>query len=67
MRVRMLHIQEPSFKAIDTILLALKSLVKKVANTRLETLVRYFEIADRQFHRALPDAKLVANLYFKLI
>ena len=59
-------IEAPTMKTIDTIQLSRKALGRKVANFRLETLVGYYQIADKQSHRALSDARLIAQLYDKL-
>ena len=37
-----------------------------VANFKLLTLVRYFGLADRVEHGALPDCRLTQRLYAKL-
>ena len=61
-----LRLPQPSFQAVDTVLLARSALNNCVANFRLETLARYFDLAKHQTHRALPDARLTALLYLKL-
>ncbi len=54
------------FKAIDTVAIAKNVLSDTVPNCRLETLARHYEIAEKQFHRALPDAQITTQLYLKL-
>ena len=61
-----LNIDFPDIKAIDTIGVARDAISNHVGNYRLETLIKYFGIATKQSHRALPDAHLAAQLYFKL-
>lgn len=61
-----LRLPQPLFQAVDTVQLARSTLNNCVANFRLETLARYFDLADHQTHRALPDARLTALLYLKL-
>lgn len=58
----------PEIKAIDTYLLVLakEKLKDAVSNFRLESLARYYQIADKQAHRALTDARITAQLYIKL-
>ena len=60
------NLPPPSFQAVDTVQLARGALNNCVANFRLETLARYYDLADHQTHRALPDARLTALLYLKL-
>ncbi len=62
-----LKMQPPPFCAIDTVVLARKVCDGCVDNLRLETLTRHFAIASKQQHRALPDARITAQLYLKLI
>lgn len=52
---------------VDTVALSKTLCHEEVENYRLETLVKKYSIADRQMHRALPDAILAAELYLKLI
>ena len=61
-----LNLPQPSFQAVDTEQLARRVLNNCVENFRLETLARYFDLAEHQTHRALPDARLTALLYLKL-
>ena len=61
-----LQIPAPIIKAIDTISLCRKMLPGKVENFRLETIIQYFRLAEKQSHRALPDALLAAQIYLKL-
>ena len=61
-----LGLQKPTFQAIDTVALSRAALFGTVANFRLETLIKHFGIAERQSHRALPDALVTAQLYLKL-
>ena len=56
----------PEIIAIDTYLLAKEKLKDAVSNFRLESLARYYQIADKQAHRALTDARITAQLYIKL-
>lgn len=53
----------PMFRAIDTVILARKACEDKTENYRLETLAKHFGIAEKQTHRALPDARITAQLY----
>ena len=59
-------VQLQPISAIDTIDLCRKYLQGVVENFKLETLIRFFKFADKQAHRALPDAKLTALLFEKL-
>ena len=52
--------------AIDTVMVSKKVIKGKVKNYKLETLARYFGIAEQQIHRALPDALITVKLYLKL-
>ena len=63
---RKLGISPPPFQAIDTVHLARSLLSWRVPSFKLETLAQYPKIADRQIHRALPDALITARLYLKL-
>lgn len=54
------------FRVIDTIALTKEVGPTMVDNYKLETLVKKYGIAERQEHRALPDAILVAELFLKL-
>lgn len=58
--------EPPGMHAIDTVVLSRKALSDMVANYRLETVARFLNLAERQSHRALPDAQLTAQLYIKL-
>ena len=61
-----LNVDLPDIKAIDTVGVAHEAISNPVANYRQETLIKYFGIATKQSHRALPDAHLAAQLYLKL-
>lgn len=61
-----LNIEFKQYQVIDTVTLT-KGLYKgSVDNYRLATLVSHFNISDHQYHRAMPDAILAAELYSKL-
>ena len=64
---RLKNMQIKQYQYIDTVYLAKALCDEEVENYRLETLVKEYSIADRQTHRALPDAILAAELYLKLI
>lgn len=59
-------IQPPAFRALDTMILSKSLLRDQVDSFRLEALAQHFGIAQHQFHRALPDAHITAQLYLKL-
>ena len=59
-------IRFPDFRALDTVVLSKRILGNQVSSLRLESLVQHFGIASRQTHRALPDARMTAQLYLKL-
>ena len=40
--------------------------VSGVMNYKLLTLARYFEVAQQETHRALPDCRLIQQVYAKL-
>lgn len=61
-----LEIEPPQIRAIDTISLS-RSLLPDMTNCRLATLINNFHISEKQSHRALSDASLIADLYDKLI
>ncbi len=61
------NIRMEQIQYIDTVAMAKALCREAVDNFRLETLVKKYTIADRQMHRALPDAILAAELYLKLI
>lgn len=63
---RRMGVVRPDFCAIDTVQLSRERLRGSVANFRLETLVCHLGLAEKQVHRALPDSRLVAQLYAKL-
>ena len=61
-----LSIQPPIMHAIDTVMVAHSVLTDSAPGFRLEVLARHLQIAEKQLHRALPDARLMARLYLKL-
>lgn len=56
----------PTMHAIDTVQLARRVLGNAAPGFRLETLAQHLLIAEKQAHRALPDARITARLYIKL-
>ena len=58
-----LHI--PTNHCTDLIQLARRKLYR-VANYKLLTLVQHFQLADKVEHRALPDCRLIQQVYCKL-
>lgn len=51
---------------IDTIALVKGKYGESLENYRLESIVKEMGIAEKQEHRALPDAKLAAEVYLRL-
>lgn len=58
--------EPPQMRAIDTVPISRQVLSDAVSNYRLETVSRHLGLAEKQAHRALPDALLTAVLYLKL-
>ena len=52
-------------RSIDVLPLARRK-VSGVMNYKLLTLARYFEVAQQETHRALPDCRLIQQVYAKL-
>lgn len=63
---RTLGVTTPFMRAIDTVQLARRILIDSAPGFRLEALAQHLRIADKQVHRALPDARITASLYLKL-
>ena len=55
----------PANHCTDLMQLARRKLFR-VANYKLLTLAQYFQLADRVEHRALPDCRLIQQVYCKL-
>jgi len=62
-----LNVGMMQYRYIDTVVLSKIWCHEPVENYKLETLIKKYLIADKQSHRALPDAILAAKLYLKLI
>ena len=52
-------------RSIDVLPLARRK-VSGVMNYKLPTLARHFEVAQQETHRALPDCRLIQQVYAKL-
>ena len=52
-------------RSIDVLPLARRK-VSGVMNYKLLTLARHFEVAQQETHRALPDCRLIQQVYAKL-
>ena len=55
----------PTNRQIDLAQLARRNLTR-IANYKLVTLVQHFQLAEKVEHRALPDCRLIQQVYCKL-
>ena len=55
----------PTNRQIDLAQLARRNLAR-IANYKLVTLAQHFQLAEKVEHRALPDCRLIQQVYCKL-